>query len=384
MVVDKSPYNRIKYKGYLLRGRWLCLKQRNAEIDIIKFAASIIIMLFHTYLFFPQVKIVVNGHLCVEIFFIITGYYLARSASFADAGQPSGASDIIFIEKKLKGFFPQYLLCITASFILLLCFGMVLNWQGAPERILSDVFLLEIEGYGFFIDGPMWYLSAMLLVCFILWPFLVRFREFFCNVASPLISAFGYGYILKINGDLHSPTKWLGFVYIGTIRAFAGVCLGCIIFEMAGRLSAIEMSENSEKRFTALHIILTVVLMISVILSITKTNDFGIVILIFIVLLTSFCSHNKVASSFNEKISNYLGRLSLFIYLVHFPIAMIIAAKKDWFDSVFSRVFSGEMDYIIIAIYSLIVVIYAVMVMLFFDKIKVWAGQIKHRKEGNS
>ena len=70
---------------------------------------------------------------------------------------------------------------------------------------------------------PAWYISAMLLSMFILYPLLLLLRDKFTYIIAPLASIVIYGYLLFRVGNLATINPLEGsFVYTGLLRGIAG------------------------------------------------------------------------------------------------------------------------------------------------------------------
>lgn len=73
---------------------------------------------------------------------------------------------------------------------------------------------------------PAWYISAMLLSMFILYPLLLLLRDKFTYIIAPLASIVIYGYLLFRVGNLATINPLEGsFVYTGLLRGIAGISL---------------------------------------------------------------------------------------------------------------------------------------------------------------
>ena len=55
-------------------------KARNGSLDLMKFVFSIVIVLLHSGNLFGRNKFFPAGHIGVEFFYIVSGYYMAKSA----------------------------------------------------------------------------------------------------------------------------------------------------------------------------------------------------------------------------------------------------------------------------------------------------------------
>lgn len=57
------------------------MKKRNGEIDILRAAFAIIILIYHCHIIYlKSANYFIRGYLGVEFFFLVSGYYLAKNA----------------------------------------------------------------------------------------------------------------------------------------------------------------------------------------------------------------------------------------------------------------------------------------------------------------
>lgn len=181
-------------------------------------------------------------------------------------------------------------------------------------------------GYsGYNVNGPTWYISAMMLSMLILYPIACAKKRDFSTIIAPLIVIFLYGYIIRTHGNYSViEPKEGGFIYYGLLRGLAGISLGCISYQFASKLSEYDYTECGE-------LVLAIVEIGSYFLAIygMRTQslfraDITVVFFIFIAVTISFSQKSKTAELFKRQ-HNWLGKLSLCIYLSDAPARYLIS-----------------------------------------------------------
>lgn len=353
---------------------------RSGEIDLMKFIFSLIIAAFHSDLFYPQKTYAKFGYLGCELFFMVTGYFMARSAEKADRTAPLGESAIKFISHKIKLTLPAYLTAVAYDAALLICTGVLqIAEVNDPARWMSDLFFLQMDGYPCYsFTGTMWYLSAMFMACFLLWPLLIKATELFENIIAPVGAVLIYGYILMTNsGSLNGPDGWNGFMYLGLLRALAGIALGTFIYSISKELTAKKMSYKGELAVTAVQVVLFLLTAAIFIFSYPMNNDAGLVILFVPLVILTTCGHDLLAKHFDHGFFTYLGKLSLFIFLTHYPLATVIKTYRDKFETFLTKSTGSCSDIRLLLLFLLTELAAAVLLMLLFDAARAFVRHLK-------
>lgn len=315
---------------------------RNVTIDFQRFLFSVIVVLHHSrYVLGDEHCYFLGGSLAVEFFFFVSGYLLlasvekAEKGCMANAGQDGiGTETFHFLMHKIHGFLPEFL---TAWWIGFFFVGMVRKMSlhqllGALEDDFWELTLVKMSGlFTHGIDGAMWYLSAMILGMAVLYPLLRKKKDLMTHLVCPLAALFLYGYLCRAEGHPRDPAVWLGFAYKGLIRALAGLCTGVVIC-MAVR----KMQRETPNGLTRLGNVIIAVLQILCLalairyMAVQKPTryDYFYMFLLLVLILLSFSGFGleKVLgkSAFLHRLSGFLGKYSLALYLGHLYFAQHI------------------------------------------------------------
>lgn len=305
-------------------------------IDFMRVVYSIVIVLHHSYSLMEDKTrhLFPNGHLAVEWFFIVSGILLARSAernleeTSKNCEVNTGKETMRFLLKKYRGLFPYLTFSWILSFIVFATSGTLTPWGLLKNAVYSiwQLLMLDMSGLdGYLMIGAVWYLSAMFLVMPVLYMWLLnRDNSFFREIGSLLIAVFLYGMMAKRTGNIVEVYAWTGFVYMGVVRAAAGLCLGCFCYRCCVYLMPVKFTDVSKKILTGIEMIGYCLTLIFMAKPWGGGKDwplsFVIVLLFAIATTISFSGISYTPAFFenlNENTRNLLSPISRAIYFSH-------------------------------------------------------------------
>lgn len=303
--------------------------RRNCTIDLMKFIFSIVIVMHHALQF--KENIFVCGYLAVEFYFIVSGYLLMKKIETNNCNKENiFVENLMVIKKKYLSIFPYFILAVIAGNIFYnirinMAFNMILR---NIFYSFSDLLLLQMFGFtGFFATGVSWYLSTLIIITFILYPILYKFRKMYVCYIAPIIIMFIYGYIVRNDMTIGNPVQIYGFLYKGLFRGLAGMSLGCISYYLSNVIRKNNLLGGGRKCFLAIVEIFGYVISIVFMMIYNNLNDsdFIIILLLFISITISFSKQSITYNFLNYKICNFLGVFSLSIFLNHYFVSANIA-----------------------------------------------------------
>ncbi len=301
--------------------------ERNGKIDFYKFIMSLIVIIYH---FGNAVDYdgewFRKGYIAVEFFFIVSGFLFAKSLSKYSNTENKRivSSSLSFMGRKYTGFLPYHFFICIATFVVLIIYH---KWNITDIIAgLPDLLLIGMGGVHHISEiGHEWYLSAMLIVMFILTPIMIKYRDAYSRYIAPAAVLLIFGYIFNEYNSLDVVYSWNGIVYSGLLRAFAEISLGIICF-------AVYESKFVE-RFNKIPLFFVEVLSYAALLIYAfgcydSSLEFSIVLIAAVGITISFS--NKTSVRFlNNKFVYFLGKLSFPIYLNQIYIRYLIV-KIDW------------------------------------------------------
>ena len=204
---------------------------RNESITFFRILFTLVILIHHASSFPGGHTLLLRGYLCVEFFFIVSGFFLYRS--FRDESRHSTLS---FIKKRLVRLYPEYLfafLVITASTV-------VLSREFDLNRAVNELLMVQntgifhIGGYNF----PCWYIAVMMVSGILIYNMLSLHENAFVKVIAPLIVIGCYTWLTGSEDGFETWT-YIGPLSMPLLRGFADMSLGVILSAFVEELSPI-------------------------------------------------------------------------------------------------------------------------------------------------
>ena len=308
-------------------------KTRNGFIDVQRFFYCWIIVLLHFYI--DTRAYFMGGGSAVEFYILISGVFFFRSFSKKKtkilASKASLDSyPLIYIKDRFLRFFPYTSVAFIITFFIRYIFanlyvGKSVQISALCNRLSKDIwefFLIKMNGInknGGFLNGPIWYISALLIVEFIVICILVRKERLFYTILAPLSLLIGYGFWGAVDDSNHY--LWRGFTTFGVMRVFLATCLSYYTWRLSVKLAQIKFT--SAGRFLLTFIELSCHAMAVVIAMYTNTRYYRwITTLLFVIgIAITLSNHSYTANLFKQsKLTNWLAELSMAIFFIHMPV----------------------------------------------------------------
>lgn len=302
-------------------------KNRNVLVELARFLFSILVVGYHVQMSMNNdiADIFENGALAVEFFFLISGYFLARSIEKINANENRRNTAIEtakFMKNKVKGILPTHITAIIAVIIVILVFDLTnagnLLLKGLPSVFLLQGGALWYNGYADALIVPEWYLSSMLISMLFMFPIGLLLRKklkgywvtliVLCVVAIPAL-AFGLPFGFNTN-----------LVYY--LRAWGEMCVGMFAYYLSILIANHEFKKPAAITLKVVELFgygAPIILGI-VPISANLQPVCMVVTVVGVFAAISITFANKGVSITNEKLSKlfaYLGSISLAIYLFH-------------------------------------------------------------------
>lgn len=308
--------------------------KRNGEIDLLRFLFSIIIVIYHFNTNF-NLGFFTNGYIGVEYFFVVSGYLMAGHVVKGNyqSQDLSYISDETwhYILKKVKSFYAYYISVILFQILVRFILVNHMDIAAVGYRILRSIptFTLTFMGLdgavGSLYVGNTWYLSAMLLAIFMLYPMLLKHYKFSVQILFPLISIFILGYFFATNKSISYWDDWSGIAYFGTIRALAEISLGSCLYQLSVVWTTKSRLFSSDKPAAKVLATIIKVFCYFVVMVFAYGTFFGRPLeRAFDLHALLFCSLGILLSFSNSgynipdcRITRYLGKVSLPIFIYH-------------------------------------------------------------------
>lgn len=358
------------------------MKERNYTIEFYRFMFAINFIAVHALMIFPlgymgftmsaaqDAYIYEQAFDVILPFMIFSGYFMMQGYRKKKA---QGLLDGVSASKQAG----EYLVSRIKSLLPLLLIGMFLGWLGNgiwrgytlaqyPEYFLSCIgeFLgLQLSGIGMgngfvgawgstsaavklLCNTPMWFISGIFLSGYALYYLLAKNEERLLGWILPVVTILFMGSCWMTD----SLPLWNGLLEIGgfaintdLILMFVGLGLGCEIWVAVDYLKKKEWSKGGKLFLTVAQLIATAVVLIRTWVSVNSdfmknyfnigwgpTLIFSIIFCFLILLDVDWVSRCPVI---HNKIWKVPGQMSLYIYVIHFPILIFVALAMGLKDS---------------------------------------------------
>lgn len=268
---------------------------------------------------------------------MISGYFIAREA--VNASRQPIVDNAIFLNfaKRIKGFYPFFLVSCIYSFIL---FEIIKNLE--QPVTLYTVFVdavynvfefipLQVEVLpSLYTTDVQWFVSALFVVTPILYALVYKFKENFTLVFAPLGAAFMFGFMWVHTGSLEVTGALLNGWFDGLPRAIGDMFLAGTIYSLSQMLSQVSLTRCGYYMMRCVRALLLFSIGIFLFMepqTSPRYSDFVFIPVVFgyLTLLLAFPEHNRV---FTMPLFRELGKISTVLFMVHARTGVLI--NKLW------------------------------------------------------
>ena len=344
-------------------------KKRNGTIDILRFLFCIGILLFHIekYIFEePSLKNGIHfdffphGSIGVEFFFLVTGWLMAKSIFLhknSDSEKKLWSETGAFIKRKYFSILP-YSVVATLFVFIVKCF--VNDWTGKEiiKKIVESIpnfLLVQMTGISYYNPNHItWYLSSMMIAICILFPLAYKYYDIFVKVVIPVCGTLMLGIIFVDFGEsLTGVMTWTGYAYKGTLRGIIEIGFGMVSFEVSRYLQGLKIGKKQKRLLGVAELICYAVVFLFIMLTIPKSLEIIILAVIWIGVTVTFSGVTKI-DAFDNKLSEFLGKMSLPIYLCQLAAINLVQNYAEDFDGSIKVILAVLLDFVFAALCHLI------------------------------
>lgn len=302
------------------------VKEHFKNVDFLRFIFAIIIVMFHgrnatvlPYLLFPTFK---HCHVCVDFFFIISGFFLFYSIKNIDT--------VTFAIKRFFRLAPMVWFIVLFTIIASI---FIKEENFTLSNIILRCLLLSNIGFAPSTEGALslgitWFVSVLFWVSIFYFYIHKIFDKKYLNLIIWLIIIFSYALYYSNNhfgtgGHTHTLYH---FADIGVLRGLAGIGIGYFISELYKSTFLKQCSKNLKLVITGVEIFSISFLSYYLFFTAKLPGKSGFVyIVVFSILFYLFLSKQGFISKLLEKdIWRELGNASYAIYIIHFPLFKVL------------------------------------------------------------
>ena len=230
-----------------------------------------------------------------------------------------GKETWLFLKKKAGGIYPEFVISCAVAFVVQYI-GRKPSLEYMGNLISNGLFeltMLERTGLGDnVLNWVIWYVQSMLLCMAILYPLLRRYPEMMRYVIMPLTAFFLLGYLQMNHNHFRNPSKWIGLTYKGNLLAMGELCLGAECYFAVRWLQKFRFAKQTRLLLTAIKWICWINIFAYMWDTELDKDPFMLALLCVAVVL-AFSGQCSDMPLFQNRISAFLGKFSLPIYLSH-------------------------------------------------------------------
>ena len=336
-------------------------RERNYTIEFFRFMFAVNFVLIHACMIYPigflkGFPLFVNGFDVIIPFMAFSGFFLMqgykkKQLQGITGEQSAGRQAWDYLSARLTGLLPV--------FILAQLMGFVANrlWQDTPLRdwpvyllnAVGEFAGLQITGIGLgnasvggwgsaapvnqLLNTPIWFISGIFVLGYFVYYLLAKNEKQFVGFIAPLTILLFYA-SMYMEGDAvplwNAPVTIGNFhIAIGFLNMFCGLSIGVLIWVACDKLKDKQWSRGMVAVMTICQLVLTAVVFIKSWVS--ASSPFGqyfnigwgatyiltVFFSFFVLLNVDKCTRLPL---FSGKIWRIPGKLSFYIYMLHFPI----------------------------------------------------------------
>ena len=308
------------------------MKQKIFAFDSLRFIVCIFIILHHTGINIYSFHQIDNPYfrvagLAVEIFFVLSGFLLAKSYyKSRESNLPVAENCKKYFFNRIKRLWPEYI------FAMLLC-ALLTNLFS--HHISMETFMLNVvmmAGWGNIpnIINGIWYVVVLFWGGCLLFNLLSLYKEKAIYWLLPTISFICLFYLVNHGRNIsgHQMSIEFNLLSKGTIRGLLGLTIGIYCFQICEQIRKLHLriKPKFEKLLLFILEIVSVVLLINAIL-IRKgqdISDFNIYFYISYIIGLLYFRKEKFLKFLSWKIWQPFADLSYTIYLTHLIVLEIL------------------------------------------------------------
>lgn len=342
-------------------------KQMNYAIEMWRFICCMSFILVHVYSVYPRLywhtspwfindaagvptkNIMFTGSLdVIVIFYLITGYFLMKTfkknqAAEIESGKKESSAKAAgkYFLRRLKGLYPTFLIATAIGFVLTnigngypiaqwpkIAVECIWEWLGCAATGLgigNNTYGLLTDGRHMLMNNALWFISGLLIISYIIYYLLHKYEENMISLVFPVgfICAYGYFHTHGIR------PMWFNFPLPGVsdamIQAFFTIGLGCVFYVLIEGIKDKDVSLAGRIALTIVNLLCSGIVVYHMIWGTTFTFATINGLCVIFVFLTLW-NKDYLTKILNVSIWKFPGKISLYFYMLHFPI---VAATKQ-------------------------------------------------------
>lgn len=327
-------------------------KEHLYNLDCFKFIFSLCILTLHVFTTYFNILNLLGLYICVDFFFIVNGFLLARSIKNK---QKNELSIKFFIVRKIKTYYPIYFISFVLTFF-------ACQHTFDISKII-ELFMLQGLFITSLINPPAWYISSYLIsAAGFLYLYTNIKNENIFRIVSLLLSFIILSYfIFRLKTLLPWHKNIFHIFNLGTLKSFAEITLGYWLFQYKDKIKNFFNFININSIVISLVEISVIYYIFKLMLTPNLQNYYLIlqIALFMALIILLYLKKGFVSNILNIKYFNDSNRLSYPIFIGHFIFITYMAAHMQSFKILTKIIFvyGGTILYAIVINFLLTVFI---------------------------
>lgn len=288
----------------------------NYFIDLLKFIFSVLIVFYHSWIFTGEygAGFFNYGYLAVDFYFIVTGYLMMQSIEKEKSSKDClGIKTLKFIYKKIAGIFPYILFSFIIGAVLIYKTDIFSLRVLTANNFISEILQIGTLGLGYPINSATWYISAMLISLFCLYPLANKFKDNYNTLIAPLLLFLFLAICYSFNIIIDDPINKVALGLNGLYKGFIFILLGNISYGVVKHLEKMDFTRLGKIVLTICELILLFLLITTMHFNFLGTIVVTLITFILVTLVFSGKSYSK--QIFNFPFFKKLGFFGFIMYL---------------------------------------------------------------------
>ena len=308
-------------------------KEKNGYIELCRFLFCMMIIIHHNTIDLETGSILPSGFVAVEFFFFISGAVAMRHIA-GESGEISGKMHyaLEYTLNKIKRVFPY------AACGILIAYGWrIFTVRSFSAETVHELAVLPIELFFLpmggiapprldrYMNTPLWYVSAMLFTLPLIIYLCLKTEDVFKHYIVWFVPVLIHGWMILHMGASWGWAETTPVGYAGLLVAFSNLTTGFGIYLASLRLSEKKFKVPAKILLTAAELT-GIVLCFVFAASIPDAYTFETLLMFLAVSLTITLSGVSYTGKMHGRFFEWLGKLSLPIYCVHWWTGQMVQA----------------------------------------------------------
>lgn len=299
--------------------------KKNYAVQVYRILCTLIICWHHFQGAVGKIEILKHGYICVEFFFILSGYFLVRY--FAEEETNGGHSTVGYLLHRIKRLYPEYCFAAVVAILIIGIGGR----KFTPVKAIAEMLMIQylgIIGGGY--NTPCWYISVLLCTSVLIYGMLVQNKNLYIRVIAPAMIVTGYAFIAG-QSDVIEVWDTEGFIYVPLLRGFCAMSIGVLVERLTHNKNLLLKNRRTA---TTAELICLIVICIGI--AAEETWDYLVIAAFAVLIFLAMTGQGGIGCFLNRerKSVNYLGDLAYTLYLNHSVISKGIGFINHFFNDI--------------------------------------------------